>query len=73
MNHFRLDAQLASLLQALPEPVKLCDPTGVIVGHFTPVKKGKYEVPFTDEEISASKQKPGGRPLADILADLERL
>lgn len=70
MNYVQIDTELASQLRSSPTPVRLCDPTGVIIGTFTPVPPGKFVVPFTDEELRASLKK-GGRPLADILADLE--
>ena len=72
MTQIRLDANLAHQLQASGAPLELCDPSGAVVGHFTPVKKPKIEVPFTEDEIKRSKQKPGGRPLSEILAGLEK-
>jgi hypothetical protein len=72
MTQIRLDASLARQLQASTAPVELCDPDGTVVGHFTPMTKPQVEVPFTEEEIRRSKQLPGGRPLADILAALEK-
>ncbi|MBI3823136.1 MAG: hypothetical protein HY289_10720 [Planctomycetes bacterium] len=70
MTQIRLDAHLAQQLQTAPAPLELCDPNGKIVGHFTPLTKARIEVPFSEDEIRQSKQEKGGRPLADILADL---
>jgi hypothetical protein len=72
MTQIRLDASLAGQLQRTATLVELCDPSGNVVGHFTPVKVSKIPVPFSEEDIQRSKQKTGARPLADILADLEK-
>lgn len=72
MTQILLDANLAQQLKTSPAPLELCDPSGNIVGLFTPVKKPKIEIPFTEEEIRMSKAKKGGRPLAEILVDLEK-
>ncbi len=72
MTQIRLDANLALQLKASSAPLELCDPKGNVVGLFTPVKKPKIEIPFTEEEIQKSKQKKGARPLPEILADLEK-
>lgn len=71
MTRIVLDAKLAQQLKHT-SAAELCDPTGEVVGHFMPAKKPSISIPFTEEEIRASKQKTGGRPLADILADLEK-
>lgn len=73
MTRILVDANLARQLKESAQTVELCDPNGEPFGQFIP-KKGpsKIVVPFTEEEIQASKDKPGGRPLADILADLEK-
>ncbi len=73
MTRILIDANLARQLKESTQTVELCDPSGMPVGQFVPAKKyGKYDIPFTEEEIAASKNQPGGRPLADILAELEK-
>ena len=72
MTRLLLDADLARQLKASPDALELSDPTGEVVGHFMPVGKHKMAVPFSEDEIKKSKAKTGGRPLADILADLEK-
>jgi hypothetical protein len=72
MTQLFVDANLAQQLKMTPGPLELCDPSGSVVGLFTPVKKTNIQVPFSEEEIQRSKQMKGGRPLADILADLEK-
>ena len=72
MTQILLDARLAQQLKTSAAPLELCDPSGKVVGLFTPLTKTKREIPFTEEEIRKSKAKTGGRPLAEILADLEK-
>lgn len=72
MTQIMLDAKLARQLKSSANPLELCGPDGAVVGVFTPTSKGKMEIPFTEEEIQRSKNTTGGRPLADILADLEK-
>ncbi len=72
MSQITLDAVLAQQLKTAQGPLDLCGPGGELLGQFTPALKSKIKVPFTEEEITRSKQKPGGRPLADILSDLEK-
>jgi hypothetical protein len=72
MTRILLDASLADRLKASQDALELCHPSGEVVGHFTPIQKPKIAVPFPEDEIKKSKQKTGGRALADILADLEK-
>jgi hypothetical protein len=70
MTRILVDASLARKLKASHDAIELCDPSGEVVGHFTPIQKLKIAVPFSEDEIKKSKQKAGGRSLADILSDL---
>jgi hypothetical protein len=72
MTRILLDANLARQLKASTDSLELCDPNGYVVGHFMPIQKPRIAIPFSEEEIQTSRRKPGGRPLADILADLEK-
>jgi hypothetical protein len=72
MTRILLDANLARQLKTSDAAIELCDPEGGVLGHFTPVPKRPIVIPFSEEDIKRSKQKSGGRPLADILADLEK-
>jgi hypothetical protein len=72
MTRILLDASLAGKLKASHAAVELCDPSGEVVGHFTPIRKLTIAIPFSEDEIKKSKQKTGGRSLADILSDLEK-
>lgn len=56
--------------------VELKDPSGRVIGTFFPEGLGKLppgvKSPFSDEEMARRRQNPkAGRPLADILRDLE--
>ena len=52
------------------------DDNGVLLGHFysvvTPESIDQYECPLSEEELLRRSQEGGGRPLADILRDLEK-
>lgn len=57
------------------ELVELTDPSGRLLGYFTPEGLGKLppgvKSPFTDEELAELRKQRSGRPLADILRDLK--
>ncbi len=65
---------LTQLVQAF-NPVEIRDANGNLLGTFAP-PAGKMPPgltsPFSDEEIERRRKQPDGRPLADILRDLER-
>jgi len=75
MTRLLLDAELAGRLGGAKEDLQLCDPAGKVVGIFVPAPaNAMYQsasIPFTEEELDAAEQEPGGRSLAAILADLE--
>ncbi len=52
------------------------DENGTLVGYFrsavTPESVDQYECPLSEEELLRRSQEGGGRPLADILRDLEK-
>lgn len=67
-------ALLAQL--AAGDEVELTDPSGRRLGVFVPDGLGKLppgvQSPFTDEEMAERRKGPkAGRPLADILRDLQ--
>ena len=57
--------------------VEFRDPDGRVLGNFTVVDFGALPPgvvsPFTDEELAERRKVRTGRPLADILKDLEKL
>lgn len=52
------------------EPCEVFDVAGNKLGSFTPDYVG-YECPYSEEELQEAEQEGGGRPLREILADLE--
>jgi hypothetical protein len=69
------DPVLLSQLTQASKPVEIHDAKGNFVGTFAP-PYGKLppgmKSPITDEEIEELRKQPDGRPLADILRDLEK-
>jgi hypothetical protein len=60
---------------SLGDAAELCDDAGHVLGYFTPaVDRSVYEgveSPTSIDELLRRKQEGGGRPLVDILRDLE--
>lgn len=71
-----LDRSALEKLGHAHEQVELCDESGRVLGYFVPARRTTVYpegvVPYTDEELTRFEQEPGARPLADILAELER-
>jgi hypothetical protein len=78
MKKVVLDAGLRSKLLDLAHSLELCDENGRVLGYFAPIASKEpnsyegLEIPFSEEEIREFMKQTGGRPLADILADLEK-
>jgi hypothetical protein len=70
------DATLAQLVH-VTQTVDLCDGKGRVVGHFVPLTgAARYvgrEPDITEEELRRREHEGGGRPLAEIMRDLEKL
>ena len=68
--------RLLEMLGGVTQSVELCDSTGRTLGVFMPRRTHHdyvgYESPLSPEEINRVRKEEGGRPLADILRDLER-
>ncbi len=65
-------ATLAILLEA-KSPLEICDVDGRVLGHFQPTMiGGSEEPPFIEDELREREREPGGRSLAELLADLEK-
>lgn len=65
---------LSTRLDAASTPLEICAPDGRVLGYFTPAKspKRQLEPPASVEELNRRFAAGGGRPLKDILADLEK-
>ena len=76
MPEFTLDPTTSDQLRQFKEPVELRDPGGFHLGTFLPVDDKRLyreiEIPFTTEELKRFASEPGGRTLAEIMADLEK-
>ena len=77
MTKFVVDEVFGTRLKSLETAVEICDEAGRMIGYFQPVLSESpsgegLECPIADEEIERRRQERGGRPLADILADLEK-
>jgi hypothetical protein len=77
MTKVILDSATSSKLAGLDHAIELCDPSGQTLGWFKPVpdpREGEFFVPpFTEKEIQQALDEPGGRSLAEIMADLEKM
>jgi hypothetical protein len=70
MTQLILDASALIILPKLTESVELLDESGKTIGHFHPAPR-RVEPRVSEEELRRRMQQRGGRPLADIRADLE--
>jgi hypothetical protein len=79
MTRIIVDADLLSRLQGLNDRLEFCDESGQTLGFFQPARtklqpgQGVDGSPFTREELERRRLQRTGRPLADILKDLEKL
>jgi hypothetical protein len=73
MTRLIVSSELRSQLLTAGDYTEICDAQGHLLGYFMPksVSDDIYRPP-TDEELAEAEREPGGRPLADILRDLER-
>lgn len=76
MSKVTVDPTMGEKLRRLTEQVELCDADGRTLGYFTPtVDRSLYEgvdSPIREDELQRRINEGGGRPLADILRDLEK-
>jgi hypothetical protein len=76
MTRVTIEPSMLPPLHGLREPLELCDPSGRVLGYFTPATDRKlYEavqLPISEEELDRRDQQTGGRTLAEILRDLEK-
>jgi hypothetical protein len=71
MSQIKLDPATAHVLRNAEAPVTLLDEAGNVLGRFVPLERGP-EPTISEEELDRREQEGGGRPLRDILADLEK-
>jgi hypothetical protein len=79
MTRITIDASTLGKFQGLGEYAEVCDQAGRIVGHFYPYVEpprdpnGRIISPISDEEMERRCEERTGRPLNEILADLQKL
>ena len=67
-----LDKRARAQFHDLKEPLQFVDESGHVLGLFTPSGDPKVLKPqISEDEIKKRLAQGGGRPLADILRDLE--
>lgn len=70
------DSALIEQLRRINGDVELKDPSGSVLGRFVADNRFKLppgvKSPFTEEQLQELRKQRGGRPLADILRDLEK-
>jgi hypothetical protein len=71
-----LDQASVEKLDSVQQGAQLCDPSGRVIGYYVPVAPEslyrQVKSPYTDEQLELYASEPGGRPLSEILADLEK-
>ncbi len=74
MTRLTVDSELRAKLGDFQELVEFCDESGRIIGFFHPAAPSDRPTssPISDDEIEAARAQRIGRPLSDILADLDR-
>ncbi len=78
MAQITVDADLAAKLADILEPIIVCDGYGRPIGVFKSeayrrlVDEALAACPVSEEELRRRKGRMQGRPLKEILADLER-
>lgn len=76
MTTVTIDSSLRERLYNLDRELQFCDEDGRVLGHFTPAAGSRpsenFEFPHSVEELQRRAEQGGGRPLDQILADLER-
>ena len=68
-----VDPATQSRLEDVQHVAEICDASGRVLGRFVPVLEDLIPEPEISEEELRRREAEGGRPLADILADLEKL
>jgi hypothetical protein len=72
MTKVVLDQGTRARFNGLKEPLQFVDESGHLLGLFTPnIDPTRLQPQISDDEIQRRLAQGGGRPLADILDDLE--
>lgn len=72
MTHVTIDAATLARLSNLADITEFRDESGRVLGHFHPLKpSAACRSPISDEEIQRRRQLRSGRPLSEVLKDLQ--
>ena len=72
MTRLIVDPEAVPEFRQAKSTVEVVDGAGRLLGHFVPALPAGKEPAISDEELHRREQRGGGRPLAQVLADLER-
>jgi hypothetical protein len=78
MQRVTIDREFKKKLNGLDSEIEFCDESGQTVGRFVPEEEymrllyASIEIPFSEEEIEQAFNEGGGRPLKEILEDLNQ-
>jgi hypothetical protein len=72
MTRIMLDATTMAQLYNLNEVLEVCDESGQTRGFFHPIGGQTARSPFTREQLEELRKQKTGRPLDQIIRDLER-
>lgn len=73
MTRLVLDPATVAQICSSRQPIEVCDNTGTVVGVLVPAAvRSILEPQVSEDELQRREHQRGGRPLADILADLEK-
>ncbi|MBI3466266.1 MAG: hypothetical protein HY000_24900 [Planctomycetes bacterium] len=77
MIRIMLDQASVEKLDSVQQGAELCAPSGRVMGYYVPITPAslyrEVQCPYTEEELLRFASEPGGRPLSEILADLEKM
>jgi hypothetical protein len=75
MNHIVIDDSMRKACETAAAPLEVCDRDGRILGYFIPAEDPAIyrllDSGLSEEELQDREREGGGRPLEDILRDLE--
>jgi hypothetical protein len=76
MKSIVVDEAVSTQLRQTNHTIDVCDGKGVLLGRFVPAldadAKARTQPSISEEDLDRRERAGGGRPLAHILADLDR-
>jgi hypothetical protein len=72
MTRITITDETAAEFNQVNDAVEVCDESGRRVGYFFPPGTLKTLSPLSADELERRRQQRSGRPLSEILKDLER-